>query len=183
MGRGVVWWITTMVAALAVGVAAGRDLSAGAPTAPRLAARPPAAQATAAAASPGPRRTPVLPLVAVARPQRAAVPVTLSLTGSIASLRTAVLYSKVAGYLQAVAVRPGDPVAAGQVVAVVDHAQLETQVAQAQASALAAATAVQTARDAVATARAQYANAAAGRESAARRSRTPRPAWRKRRRR
>jgi RND family efflux transporter MFP subunit len=104
--------------------------------------------------------------VGITHPKRVTIPVTLSLTANIASQRSAVIYSKAAGYLQVVAVRPGDPVRAGQVVAVVDHAQLDAQVAQAGATALAAQNGVETARVAVATAHAQALSAIAGRQNA-----------------
>src|SRR2546430_103458 len=62
--------------------------------------------------------------------------------------------------------RPGDPVKTGQLVAVVDHAQLDAQLVQADATALAAQSGVQTAVVAVATAHAQLVNAEAQVQSA-----------------
>ena len=151
-------WILLTVLALGCGVAIGRMMTLG-----RAASDPPPPVPTAAGVK---RHSAPPPLVGVARPKRTTIPVSLSLTANIASLRSAVIYSKVAGYLQTVTVRPGAVVKAGQVVATVDHAQLDAQVAQAQAAVLAAQSSVQTARVAVATAQAQYLNAVAGRENA-----------------
>lgn len=156
--RGSWIWIPAAIAALGVGLLVGRV------TAPAPVGRPASADPAKGPASTG--RTPPPPLVGVAHPKRVTIPVTLSLTANIASLKSAVIYSKTAGYLQAVTVRPGDPVRAGQVVAVVDHAQLDAQVAQAQATALAAQNGIQTAKVAVATAHAQVLNAMAGRQNA-----------------
>jgi HlyD family secretion protein len=151
-------WILLTVLALGCGVAIGRVATLGRP-----ASDPPPSASTPAGAK---RRSAPPPLVGVARPKRTTIPVSLSLTANIASLRSAVINSKVAGYLLTVTVRPGAAVKAGQVVATVDHAQLDAQVAQAQAAVLAAQSSVQTARVAVATAQAQYLNAVAGRENA-----------------
>src|ERR1700737_213972 len=151
-------WIPAAVVALAFGLLIGRI------TAPAPVGKPASADPPTAGTSKG--RTPAPPLVGVAHPKRMTIPVTLSLTANIASLRSAVLYSKTAGYLETVTVRPGDAVRAGQVVAVVDHAQLDAQVAQAQATALAAQSGIQTARVAVATAHAQLLSAIAGRQNA-----------------
>ncbi len=112
-------------------------------------------------------RTRPVPVVAVGHARRVQLPRTLRLTASIASLSQAVLYPKTSGYLQAVIVRPGDPVQAGQVVAVIDHAQLDAQLAQAQAQLAAAEASVQTAQAQVAAARAQRLTAAASRSLAA----------------
>jgi cobalt-zinc-cadmium efflux system membrane fusion protein len=151
-------WILLTVLALGCGVAIGRMMTLG-----RAASDPPPPVPTAAGVK---RHSAPPPLVGVARPKRTTIPVSLSLTANIASLRSAVIYSKVAGYLQTVTVRPGAAVKAGQVVATVDHAQLDAQVAQAQAAVLGAQSGVQTARVAVSTAQAQYLNAVAGRENA-----------------
>jgi HlyD family secretion protein len=156
--RGSWIWIPAAVIALGLGLLIGRV------TAPAPVGRPASADAPPAGMSGG--RTPPPPLVGVAHPKRVTIPVTLSLTANIASLKSAVIYSKTAGYLQTVTVRPGDPVRAGQMVAVVDHAQLDAQVAQAAATALAAQNGIQTARVAVATAHAQLLNALAGRQNA-----------------
>lgn len=153
MTRGSWIWIPLVVAALGLGLAVGRG------TAPVPAGNPAGADPPPAASAKG--RTPVPPLVGVAHPKRVTIPVTLSLTANISTLRTAVLYSKTAGYLETVMVRPGDYVKTGQLVAVVDHAQLDAQLAQAEATALAAQSAVQTAVVAVATAHAQEVNAEA----------------------
>lgn len=108
-----------------------------------------------------PARARPVPTVGVGHARRVSLPRTLRLTASIASLNQTVLYPRTSGYLLVVNVRPGDPVRTGQVLAVVDHAQLDAQVAQAQAALAAAETAVDTARAQVASARAQRANATA----------------------
>lgn len=156
--RGPWVWVPVVIVATGLGVLAGRL------TAPAPVGRP--ASADPAPASPTKGRTPPPPLVGVDHPRRVTIPITLSLTANIASLKSAVIHSKTAGYLLAVTVRPGDAVRAGQVVAVVDHAQLDAQVAQAEATALAAQNGIQTARVAVATAHAQLLNAVAGRQNA-----------------
>ena len=112
------------------------------------------------------RRSRATPTVAVGRPKLTTIPRTLQLTASISSLTQAAVSSKTPGYLLAVNVRPGDTVHAGQLVALVDHAQLDAQVAQAEATYVAAQNAVQTARAQVAAARAQRVNAEAGLTSA-----------------
>ncbi len=113
-----------------------------------------------------PVRSRPVPVVGVAHPRQLDLPVTLSLTASIESLRQAVILPKVSGYLQQVTVRPGDAVRQGEVIAVVDHAQLDALVAQAQAAVLAAQAAVQAAQAQVAAAHAQSLNAIAVRQSA-----------------
>lgn len=102
------------------------------------------------------------PTVAVGNARNVQLPLVLQLTASINSLTQAVVLPRTSGYLQAVTVRAGDAVQAGQVVAVVDHAQLDAQVAQAQASVTAAQAAVQTAQAQVSAAHAQLVNAQAG---------------------
>lgn len=99
-----------------------------------------------------------VPVVAVGHATHAQLPRTLQLTASISSLKQAVVLPRTSGYLQVVTVRSGDPVRAGQVVAIVDHAQLDAQLAQAQAGLAAAESAVQTAQAQVAAARAQRLN-------------------------
>lgn len=74
------------------------------------------------------------PTVAVGRLVSTEIPTTLSLTASVISLREAAVFSKVAGYLETVAFRPGDVVQTGQVVAVVEHSQLDAQVLNALAA-------------------------------------------------
>ncbi len=108
-----------------------------------------------------PTRTRQAPIVAVGRARHVQLPRTLQLTASVGSLTQAVLLTKTSGYLLSVTVRPGDPVSAGQVVAVVDHAQLDALAAQAQASLTAAEAGVQTAQAQVAAAHAQRLNAGA----------------------
>jgi cobalt-zinc-cadmium efflux system membrane fusion protein len=97
----------------------------------------------------------------VDRPRQTTLTVTLSPSASIVSLRQAQIVSKVAGYLEAVNARPGDVVRAGQVVAVVDHAQLDNAVAQAQAAVNAARASVATAQASVSASKAQVLNAQA----------------------
>jgi RND family efflux transporter MFP subunit len=108
----------------------------------------------------------VAPAVGVGHPVYKDLPITLSLTASIASLREAVVLPKVSGYLQTVTVRAGDTVTAGQTIAVVDHEQLQAQVNQAQATLTASQAAVQTAQAALASAEAQAVNAVAALRSA-----------------
>jgi len=143
-------WIALVCAALVAGLLVGR-------------ASPPqpstqAAQQTAPAGA----RTRVAATVGVGHPVFQDLPITLRLTASIASLREAVVLPKTSGYLQSVTVRAGDTVTAGQVVAIVDHDQLNAQVSQAQATLAAAQTGVQTSQASVAVAQAQELNAVAG---------------------
>jgi multidrug efflux pump subunit AcrA (membrane-fusion protein) len=112
------------------------------------------------------RRARATPTVTVGHPKPTTLPRTLQLTASISSMTQSAVSSKTPGYLLAVNVRPGDTVRAGQVVALVDHAQLDAQVAQAQATLVAAENAVQTAQAQVSAARAQRVNAEAGLASA-----------------
>ncbi len=142
-----VWiWVAVAGIILAVGLVAGRGAMS------RPAQAPPGKDSARARQA---------PLVAVGHARQVLLPRTLQLTAGIGSLNQAVLFTKTAGYLQVVTVRPGDSVRAGQVVAVVDHAQLDAQVVQAQAVLSAAETAVQTAQAQVAAARAQRLNAEA----------------------
>ncbi|HKX16826.1 MAG TPA: efflux RND transporter periplasmic adaptor subunit [bacterium] len=106
------------------------------------------------------------PFVVTGHAQRTSLARALQLTASITSLAQSVIFPKTSGYLLAVTVRPGDPVRPGEVLALIDHAQLDAQVAQAQASLTAAENAVQTARAQLAAARAQRVNAEAGIASA-----------------
>jgi len=102
-----------------------------------------------------------IPTVAVGHPQQVNLQRTLQLSANVASLVEAVIYPKTSGYLETVTVRAGDPVTAGQVIATIDHAALDAQVAQAQASLVVAQTAVQTAEANVAASHAQLVNAQA----------------------
>jgi len=150
--RGRPWgWIAVVCAALVAGLLAGRTV---APTADSRAATKPAT------------RTAVIPTVGVGQPKYENLPVTLQLTASIASLREAVLLPKTSGYLQQVNVRAGDTVTAGQVLALIDHSALDSQVAQSQASLAAAGTGVQTSEASLAAARAQGLNSVAALRSA-----------------
>lgn len=147
-------WIALVCIALIAGLLVGRSGST------KVANQAAAAPTTSRA------RTRIIPTVGVGHPEYKDLPVILQLTASIASLHEAVVLPQSSGYLQAVTVRVGDPVAAGQVVAVVNHDQLQSQVVQAQASLAAATTAVETSRASVASAQAQLANAVAGERSA-----------------
>ncbi len=112
------------------------------------------------------RRPQQAPVVGVGHPKQVDLAITLSLTASIGSLREATIVSRIAGYLETVTVRPGDTVRTGQVVAVVEHAQLDAQLAQAQAALLAAQAGVQTAQAAQSAAHAQVLNATAAQRRA-----------------
>jgi RND family efflux transporter MFP subunit len=107
-----------------------------------------------------------IPLVGVGHPKFLELPHTLQLTANITSLTQSAVAARTAGYLLAVTVRPGDRVQAGQVVALVDHGQLDAQVAQAQAAVTAAETGVDTAEATLAAARAQRLTAMAALSSA-----------------
>lgn len=147
-------WIWVVVAAIVL--AAGLVVSRG--------ATPRTGKTGASAAQSGSRRP--APIVVTGHGQRTSLGRTLQLTASITSLAQSVIFPKTSGYLLAVTVRPGDPVRPGQVLALIDHAQLDAQVAQAQASLTAAENAVQTARAQLAAARAQRVSAEAGVASA-----------------
>jgi len=149
-------WVALVCAALVAGLLVGR-------------ATPPAGSGSSQAAPRGTvngGRNRVAPAVGVGHPAYQNLPITLSLTASIASLREAVVLPKTSGYLQTVTVRAGDTVTAGQVVAVVDHDQLLAQVNQAQATLGAAQAAVQTSQAQLASAQAQETNAVAALRSA-----------------
>lgn len=115
---------------------------------------------------PLPRAAPSAPLVGVGHAQYATLPVTLQLTASIGALNEAVILPKTSGYLQQVVVRAGDAVEAGQVVAVVDHSQLDAQAVQAQAALTSAEIGVQAAQASAASAHAQHLSALAAHQSA-----------------
>ncbi len=114
----------------------------------------------------GQRRVPPAPMVNVGRMRARELPTTLALTATIVSLRETRIVSRVAGYLEAVNARSGDMVRAGQVVAVVEHSQLDAQVLQAEQAAMAARAAVQSAQAAVGAAHAQVSNTMAARRRA-----------------
>lgn len=117
--------------------------------------------------SPGQRRGGgSAPMVAVGRLRTMDIPAVLSLTASIVAEREARVFSRVAGYLESVLVRPGDMVRTGQVVAVVEHSQLDAQVLQAEQAALAARSGVATAQASLVAASAQIVNAQAARRKA-----------------
>jgi RND family efflux transporter MFP subunit len=126
MRRAARWWVVaTIVLVLAVGAIAL--------TRSRGTATMPGPQRQDGAA--GPQGNPPAALtVAVGRLRPSEIPTTFSLTASVISLREAAVFSRVAGYLEMVAVRPGDMVQAGEVVAVVEHSQLDAQVLNAVAA-------------------------------------------------
>ncbi len=141
------WWAAAgvLLIAAAVGVVMMRARGAQPPDGPQ---KPAGSQASRGAQIPA-------PVVAVGRLTPAQIPTTLSLTASVVSLRSTVVFSKVAGYLEAVTVRPGDVVRADQVVAVVEHSQLDAQVLNAVAARRRADADLLTARAAVDRANAQ----------------------------
>jgi membrane fusion protein (multidrug efflux system) len=106
------------------------------------------------------------PLVVLGHLKAADIPTTLFLAANIVSLRQADVYSTVAGYLETVTVRPGDQVRAGQIVAVVEHAQLDAQVAQAAEAAAASREGVRSAQATASAAGAAVENARAARRKA-----------------
>jgi len=141
-----VWvWVIVAGIVLAAGLVVGRGAT------PRSSA--PASQT-------GNRRP--APIVVVGHAQRVSLARTLQLTASITSLTQSVIFPKTSGYLLAVTVRPGDAVRAGQVLAQIDHAQLDAQVAQQQATLSASESAVQTAQAQLSAVRAQRVSAEAG---------------------
>lgn len=76
------------------------------------------------------------PLVQTAKPTRGNVPVTSSLSGTLAPFEQAKLYAKTAGYLKAIYVDKGDHVKAGQLLALIDAPELQSQLAAAKSKAL-----------------------------------------------
>ncbi len=177
-------WLWGVAGVIVVGLAGGLMVTRGrGPEAGTTSAAGPAAAAgtapagTASEASPnsgagraprgsGGGRPQQVPVVGVGHPRQVNLAVTLTLPASIASLKEARIVSKIAGYLETVTVRPGDTVKAGQVVAVVEHAQLDAQLAQAQASLLAAQAGVQTTQAALNVTHAQVLNAVASQRRA-----------------
>ncbi|HXX39361.1 MAG TPA: efflux RND transporter periplasmic adaptor subunit [bacterium] len=153
-----VWGWLIVTVALVVGVLAGRGLG---PVGSGATAQAP----TSARAQAGRGRQQV-PDVGVGHPSYESLPVTLQLTASIASLREAVLLPQTSGYLERVTVRPGARVTEGEVLATIDHGQLDAQVAQSQAQLAAAEAGVQSSQASLATAQAQYLNSVAGVRSA-----------------
>src|SRR5207249_4296318 len=117
------WWViasavlSIAVIALAL-VRRGAETSQGSP--------PRGAQAARGQAS--------APIVAVGHLVPMDIATTLSLTATVVSLRETSVFSRVSGYLETVTVRPGDTVHSGQIVAVVEHSQLDAQVRSAVAA-------------------------------------------------
>ncbi|HLQ65489.1 MAG TPA: efflux RND transporter periplasmic adaptor subunit [bacterium] len=146
------WWMAAGIILIAAVAATALVRSREAQTAQRL-------QLTGAQVSGG---TQILaPTVAVGRLVPTQIPLTLALTASVISLRGTAVVSKVAGYLETVAVRPGDLVLTDQVVAVVEHSQLDSQVLSAIAARRRADADLLNARAAVSRAKAQLAVAQA----------------------
>lgn len=117
------WWVVAgavvIVAAIAVTVVRrGTEATQGPPSGGAQAAR---GQVSA-------------PVVAVGHLMPMDLAANLSLTATVISLRETSVFSRVAGYLEAVTVRPGDMVRAGEIVAVVEHSQLDAQVQSAMAA-------------------------------------------------
>src|SRR3989442_3252026 len=146
------WWMAAGIVLIAAMAAAALMRSREAQTAQRV-------QPTGAQVSGG---TQILaPTVAVGRLVPTQIPLTLALTASVISLRGTAVVSKVAGYLETVAVRPGDLVLTDQVVAVVEHSQLDSQVLSAIAARRRADADLLNARAALSRAKAQLALAQA----------------------
>ncbi len=119
------WWVIAGAVLIAAVIAVALMRGRGAETAPGPSQR--GAQATRGTQVPA-------PMVAVGRLTPMQISNTLSLTATVVSLRGTSVFSGVAGYLEAVMVRPGDMVQAGQVVVVVEHSQLDAQVRNAIAA-------------------------------------------------
>jgi RND family efflux transporter MFP subunit len=155
-------WVLILAAVVVIAGATGLTVTRRRASETDAAQTPGGPSSGAPSSGAGSPRSGRVPVVGVGHPKQTTVAATLSVTASVVSLRQATLVSKVAGYLQTVAAQPGDMVQAGQVVAVVDHAQLDAQVAQAEGALLAARAGVQTARATASAAEAQVANAVAG---------------------
>lgn len=115
------WMVLARCAMASVGIAA---LAAGGGCGKRA----PAAQAGAGQG----RQTGVT--ISVAPAVRSDITRTVDVTGSLVALQDVVVGAKMAGKLASVAVHEGDPVSAGQVVAVMDTADFLSQLRQAQAN-------------------------------------------------
>ena len=146
------WWMAAGIVLIAAMAAAALMRSREAQTAQRV-------QPTGAQVSGGTQLLP--PMVAVGRLVPTQIPLTLALTASVISLRGTAVVSKVAGYLESVTVRPGDVVLTDQVVAVVEHSQLDAQVLSALAARRRADADLLNSRAAVSRAKAQLAVAQA----------------------
>jgi RND family efflux transporter MFP subunit len=104
--------------------------------------------------------------VEVGSVRRTDVVETVEVTGSISALSVVTLSAKVPGKVAYVAVRPGDPVSAGQVVVRLDDSDAVSSVRQAESSLSQAMTAVRTARAGVEVAKAALQQAEARRSQA-----------------
>ena len=74
-----------------------------------------------------------VPTVAVIRPQRAAAGGDLSLPGTLQAFNSAQIYARTNGYVRRWLVDIGQPVSAGQTLAVIDSPEVDQQLAQARA--------------------------------------------------
>jgi RND family efflux transporter MFP subunit len=87
-------------------------------------------------------------------------PVTYEAPGTVRARTTAVLSSRVMGYIREIRAEPGDRVAAGQLLVTIDSRDLDAAVHQAQAAETEARSAIAEADNGIASARAQLALAA-----------------------
>src|SRR2546422_854617 len=118
------WWVAASAVLIIAVIAAVLVRGRGAES-----RQGPQQEAPAARGTQGPS-----PVVAVGRLTPMEISNTLSLTATVVSLRDTSVFSRVAGYLETVTVRPGEMVRSGQVVAVVEHSQLDAQVQSAIAA-------------------------------------------------
>ncbi|MBI2941066.1 MAG: efflux RND transporter periplasmic adaptor subunit [Chloroflexi bacterium] len=91
-------------------------------------------QRPAPAAPAAPRPTPPPPAVRVAKVERAELARTAGYTGDVRATNQVVVLPKVAGRIEKLSVEVGSAVKAGEVIAELERATLETQVAQAEAA-------------------------------------------------
>src|SRR5215472_13097867 len=125
----------TSIKALIVVVVA---IAAGAIVAQRnMAAAPPPAKST---------KADTRPRVKVLHPRRVTAAQRLQTNATLEAFATADLFAKVTGYLSDVRVDIGDPVKAGQILAVIDIPELEQQLAEDQAQLASKQSALETAR-------------------------------------
>ena len=80
-----------------------------------------------------PPPAPPVPIVGVIHPQRAEMARKLELPGDVVGMYETALHAKVTGYLQSISVDKGDWVKKGQVLAVVEVPELQSNLAHAQA--------------------------------------------------
>src|SRR2546428_11777647 len=118
------WWVAASAVLIIAVIAAALVRGRGAES-----RQGPQQEAPAARGTQGPS-----PVVAVGRLTPMEISNTVSLTATVVSLRDTSVFSRVAGYLETVTVRPGEMGRSGQVVAVVEHSQLDAQVQSAIAA-------------------------------------------------